>query len=127
MKRPNKKRSPIPRLLKLGGVPVEEIGKLRLYVRACHGYQQGAKSLRKAYRLSCNPDDVSWQQFRDSAARAETIFGYYFDNAVDLFDKLGEGMAWIGLTDHGQLALKLTVEFISWYDETRPLSPLSAR
>jgi len=122
MKRANKKRIAFPRLLKLGGGPVEEIEKLRLYVRACHGYHLGARSLRKAFRLSCNDDDVSWEQFRESAYQAENLLSHYFENNVDLFHKLGEGLPWIGLTDHGVQALELVEELLSWYDNGRSLS-----
>jgi hypothetical protein len=117
MNQPNKKRNRIPRLLQnLGPAAVEKIGKFRLYVKACEGYQRGAKSLHQAFRLGCNADDVCWQTFRDSAFRTEDLISRYFENDVDLFEKLGEGLPWIGLTDHGILALELVQELISWYD-----------
>jgi hypothetical protein len=115
-----------PRLIeKLGPVPVEAIDKLRLYVDVCRGYQEGARSLRKAYVLA-SKSKVSWQTFRASAFHAENLFSDYFGNVVELFDKLGEGMAWIGLTEHGHQALELAEEFISWYD-SRHLSAGGAR
>ena len=56
-----------PRLVrKLGAEPFKLIDELRLYVHACRGYQGGARSLRRAHGISCNPDDVSWETFRDT-------------------------------------------------------------
>ena len=132
----NGKPRQTPALLYLGPVVVEkrkDIRRFRLIVRA---YLEGVKSLRKAYILCLEKAKVwgvdeslveSWEEFRRAASVAETLFSQFYGAKIDLFVKLGEGMPWVGVTEHALMADELAAELIGWFDQPRSsIGPIKA-
>jgi hypothetical protein len=118
---PVEKQGDLPRLLvKLGAAANDAISDLRHYVSICVGYGQGAKSVREIARVledARAPNEACRTTLLEAGKAVERLFCRYFAKEVTLFEKAGEGRSWIGLSEHGREAFKLTEEFLHWLEQ----------
>jgi hypothetical protein len=121
----------LPSLLILGPAVVEKHEHLRRFLLIVRAYIEGARSLRKALllirkngRLWGEDESLvsTWEDVRQAAFVTEGLISDYFlisghfAKATDLFIKPGEGMPWIGPTEHVPVAVQLIKEFLNWFD-----------
>jgi hypothetical protein len=122
-------------LLVLGPSVARRVDHLRRYQLLGKAFrEEGVTSLRKAHEYcekhsaEWNVDDglvASWQTCRTSAATVERLFQRYFRSNVSLFNRLGEGMAWLGFTDKGKEALAIVDDFLRYEDSFKdPLADI---